>query len=451
MPLHIPSLILLICASLILSGGSVWLWLNHRFKKKQSQLITAHNATIESLQQKIQSLEKQYTQAQTMLQMIESTHTQRLKDIQEVCETRLSEEKIRSANMLNTLQEQFYRSQEEQDKNKEELKNAFKALSSDILRQNTQSFNQMQLLSLQPLKEEIARFTKQLNDNHTTTLTQHTALQTQIEQLSKLNVQLSNDAHNLTNALKGGNKTQGNWGEIILQRVFENSGLQEGREYELQTSMRDEQSQLLRPDAIVKLPKSGNEQRCVVVDSKTSLVAYEKLCNAQNEMQKLNAQKELAHSIQTHFNNLSAKNYQHHLQGQKLDFVLMFIPIEGAFLEAMQYDYTLYDKAYQKGVVLVSPTTIMAVLRIIHNLWLIEYRDKNINRIFNEIKKLFERIEKFEGVLEQLGRNIDTMKKTYDDVMTKYNGKQGIAPKSKDIHKLLQGTEIETLQIQEDI
>ncbi|AAP76650.1 DNA recombination protein RmuC [Helicobacter hepaticus] len=454
MLLHISTLLLIICASFVLSGGSIWLWLHHRFKKKQSQLIATHNATTQSLQIQIQNLEKhiqtlslEYAQATTTLQMIESSHTQRLNDMQKVCEARLLEEKTRSEHMIHTLKEQFYHTQEEQDKNKEELKNAFKAISADILRQNTQSFNQMQLLSLQPLREEITRFTKQLNDNHTATLTQHTALQTQIEQLSKLNVQLSNDAHNLTNALKGGNKAQGNWGEIILQRVFENSGLQEGREYELQISMRDEQSQILRPDAIVKLPKSGNEQRCVIVDSKTSLVAYEKLCNAQNEMQKLSAQKELAHSIQMHFNNLSAKNYHQYLQGQKLDFVLMFIPIEGAFLEAMQYDSTLYDRAYQKGVVLVSPTTIMAVLKIIHNLWQIEYRDKNINKIFNEIKKLFERIEKFENVLEQLGRNIDTMRKTYDDVMTKYNGKQGIAPKSKDIDKLLKGTEI--LQIEE--
>ena len=135
---------------------------------------------------------------------------------------------------------------------------------------------------------------------------------------------------------------------------------------------------------------------------------------------------------------MSAKNYQQYLQGQKLDFVLMFIPIEGAFLEAMQYDSTLYDRAYQKGVVLVSPTTIMAVLKIIHNLWQIEYRDKNINKIFSEIKK-------FENVLEQLGRNIDTMKKTYDDVMTKYNGKQGIANTSKNIHNLLRGAETQTL------
>ncbi len=393
MLLHISTLLLIICASFVLSGGSIWLWLHHRFKKKQSQLIATHNATTQSLQIQIQNLEKhiqtlslEYAQATTTLQMIESSHTQRLNDMQKVCEARLLEEKTRSEHMIHTLKEQFYHTQEEQDKNKEELKNAFKAISADILRQNTQSFNQMQLLSLQPLREEITRFTKQLNDNHTATLTQHTALQTQIEQLSKLNVQLSNDAHNLTNALKGRNKAQGNWGEIILQRVFENSGLQEGREYELQISMRDEQSQILRPDAIVKLPKSGNEQRCVIVDSKTSLVAYEKLCNAQNEMQKLSAQKELAHSIQTHFNNLSAKNYHQYLQGQKLDFVLMFIPIEGAFLEAMQYDSTLYDRAYQKGVVLVSPTTIMAVLKIIHNLWQIEYRDKNINKIFNEIK-----------------------------------------------------------------
>ncbi|WP_276897651.1 DNA recombination protein RmuC [Helicobacter japonicus] len=437
---------------IVCGAVGVWLWQKRVIKNLESTF----NEKLEKQRLENQSLSVTLAESKGTMQSMESTFTQRIKDLQENFELRSKEEKAHyeerliaekthSQDILHRLQEQYTLTQTENNKKEEELKNAFKAISADILRQNTQSFNQMQLLSLQPLREEITRFTKQLNDNHTSTLTQHTALQTQIEQLSKLNMQLSNDAHNLTNALKGGNKTQGNWGEIILQRVFENSGLQEGREYELQTSMRNDEAQMLRPDAIVKLPKSGNEQRCVIVDSKTSLIAYEKLCNAENEIQKLSAQKELAHSIQTHFSNLSAKNYQQYLQGQKLDFVLMFIPIEGAFLEAMQYDSTLYDRAYQKGVVLVSPTTIMAVLKIIHNLWQIEYRDKNINKIFSEIKKLFERIEKFENVLEQLGRNIDTMKKTYDDVMTKYNGKQGIANTSKNIHNLLRGAETQTL------
>ena len=247
--------------------------------------------------------------------------------------------------------------QKNEERSKQELSNAFKALGAEILSQNTQNFKQEQSLSLQPLKDEIMRFTKQLNDNHTSALTQHTALQTQIEQLSKLNMQLSTDAHNLTNALKGENKTQGNWGEVILQRVFENSGLQEGREYELQVDMRDNNNDKLRPDAIVKLPKSGDEQRCVVVDAKTSLIAYERLCNAQDKQERVLAQKDLADSIKSHFKGLSSKNYQQYTQGQKLDFVLMFIPIEGAFLEAMQYNPMLYDEAYQKGVVLVSPTS----------------------------------------------------------------------------------------------
>ncbi len=163
---------------------------------------------------------------------------------------------------LEHLKEQFIYTQNEQERlkeqNKQELQNAFKALSADILAQNTQSFNQSQMLSLQPLREEIQRFTKQLSLNYETNLKQHTSLETQIHQLHKLNLQLSTDAHNLTNALKGENKTQGNWGEVILQRVLENSGLQQGREYEIQQTLYDDSSNLLRPDAIIKLPKHNH-------------------------------------------------------------------------------------------------------------------------------------------------------------------------------------------------
>ncbi|TLD96203.1 DNA recombination protein RmuC [Helicobacter jaachi] len=421
------SVLCAICGVLCGALGA-YVWQAYCAKKVQAKL-----------QEHIQQLSIELTQAKTMLHALESAHTQRINDLSQSYEARLQEERQNAQNMLANLQTRFTHTQAEQDKYKEELKNAFKALSADILRQNTQSFNQTQLLSLKPLQDEITRFTKQLQDNHLYALKQHSTLSAQIEQLNKLNVQLSSDAHNLTNALKGENKIQGNWGEIILQRVFENSGLQEGREYELQSSVRDDWANILRPDAIIRLPKSGGEERCVVVDSKTSLIAYEKICNAQNEIERQNAQKELAASMQAHFNGLSAKNYQQYLKGQKLDFVLMFIPIEGAFLEAMQYDMNLYDKAYKKGVVLVSPTTIMAVLRIIHNLWQFEYRNKNVDRIFTEIQKLFVRITRFENVLEKLGGNLNTLQKTYDDVMTKYNGRQGIANKSDEINGLLKG------------
>ncbi|WP_241993702.1 DNA recombination protein RmuC [Helicobacter sp. MIT 05-5293] len=402
---------------------------------------------INQLESSRQTLLIELSHSQAKLESLEQSYIKRLQDMQQNCEIRLQEEKIHSQEMLLAFQEQHTKTQEEQNQNKEELKNAFKALSDDILKQNTQSFTQSQTLSLQPLKDEIARFQKQIAQNHIDAIERNTQLHSQIENLCKLNVQLSNDANNLANALKGENKTQGNWGEIILQRVLEQSGLQEGREYELQVNIRNDEANLLRPDAIIRLPNN----RCVVVDSKTSLIAYEKLCNAQDSEESLHAQKELIASIRAHFTNLSTKNYQQFIQGQKLDFVLMFIPIEGAFLESLRADYTLYERAYQKGVVIVSPTTIMAVLRVIDNLWQMEYRNKNVDKIFEEIKILFTRIQRFEEVLEVLGRNIDTIYKTYGNVMTKYNGQQGIAKKGEQITKLLKGAGIETLEDSENI
>ena len=433
-------------AGLVCGAFGAWIW----HKKALKTLESAHNEKIQNQILENQSLSVALAESKGIITSLESAFTQRFADLEKGFETRLAEQKVHSQDMLHRLQEQYTLTQEEIQKNeersKQELSNAFKALGAEILSQNTQNFKQEQSLSLQPLKDEIMRFTKQLNDNHTSALTQHTALQTQIEQLSKLNMQLSTDAHNLTNALKGENKTQGNWGEVILQRVFENSGLQEGREYELQVDMRDNNNDKLRPDAIVKLPKNGDEQRCVVVDAKTSLIAYERLCNAQDKQERVLAQKDLADSIKSHFKGLSSKNYQQYTQGQKLDFVLMFIPIEGAFLEAMQYNPMLYDEAYQKGVVLVSPTTIMAVLKIINNLWQMEYRNKNIDKIFEEIHRLFESIRRFEGTLEKLGQNIGTLSKTYEDVMKKYEGNQGIANKSEKIQQLLKGAGVESIE-----
>lgn len=421
-----------------------------RHTRRIKKLESSYNLTLEQYKEQLVQANLALQNAHNEQEILQSQMSQRLQDMQQMYQNALFEEKAHSQKMLDHLKEQFIYAQNEQERlkeqNKQELQNAFKALSADILAQNTQSFNQSQMLSLQPLREEIQRFTKQLSLNYESNLKQHTSLETQIHQLHKLNLQLSTDAHNLTNALKGENKTQGNWGEVILQRVLENSGLQQGREYEIQQTLYDDNSNLLRPDAIIKLPKHNEVERCVVIDSKTSLIAYERLCNAENEEGRIQARKELALSIQSHINALSGKNYQQYLQGQKLDFVLMFVPIEGAFLEAIQYDMSLYDKAYQKGVVLVSPTTIMAVLRIIHNLWQFEHRNKNIDKIFNEIQKLFVYIERFENTLERLGKNINTLQKTFsDEVMIKYNGTQGIASKSESIQKLLKGAGVEMI------
>lgn len=455
----------LLYAFLLLGMGvGFYLWHIKKLKNIESthaQVLYALQDKNLSLEQALQaqsstihSLESTLKEAQNAFQILESTNAQRLEDMRQNCEARIAEEKVHSQHMLQTLKEQFSKTKEEQDrayeKSREELSNTFKALSAEILQQNTQNFNQQQILSLQPLKDQIEFFSKQLTLNHNASIEQNTALLTQIEQLHKLNHQISTEAQNLTNALKGENKTQGNWGEVILQKVLEASGLREGQEYELQKKLHDDESKTLRPDAVIKLPKSGGEERCVVVDSKTSLVAYERLCNAQSEQERLEAQKALSASIKGHFKGLSAKNYQQFLNGQKLDFVLMFIPIEGAFLEAMRQDMNLYNEAYKRGVVLVSPTTIMAVLRIIHNLWQFEHRNANMEKIFAEIQKLFKGVAQFEEALKKLGDKMQGVNNAYDDVITKYKGRQGIAKKSERIHKLLRGAGFEEIEMLEN-
>lgn len=415
-----------------------------RLKKTlDSKIILLNN-----LEQQKRILEQQNIESSTRLSLLDSQHKEHLRQINEHFEMRINEINRHHQAEIATINEQFSLQIQNSQSSKQELKDAFKALSADILRQNTQSFNQSQLLSLQPLKEHIEQFQKQLSLAHTQNIQQNSTLQANIEQLYKLNTQLAQEANNLTNALKGENKIQGNWGEIILQKVLESSGLQEGREYELQTSLYDESNNLFRPDAIVNLPKN----RCVIIDAKTSLISYEKLCNAKEDSQKLLAQKELITSLQTHFNALSAKNYQHILKNDtKLDFVLMFVPIEGAFLEALKCDSSLYERAYQKGVILVSPTTIMVVLRVISNMWQVEHRNANVDKIFSELDVLFKRVEKFESSLEQMGQGIQKLSKTYDEVMTKYSGRQGIENKKLQIQNLLKGIEAPNQNLLKDI
>lgn len=438
--------------------------------KQISELKAQYQLELEKYKLANQDLLKELEMAQKDHERLESSSMQSLQRIQEECQERvndkiaaLEEAKQREAKLkeehqiqiaqtkqdlqehyreaLDKIEKQYNTAKEEakqkEEKLKEELKNAFKALSADILEQNTQSFNQTQIHSLKPLREDIERFSKELKDNHQNALRDQTQLRTEIENLNKLSIQLSTEANNLANALKGSNKAQGDWGEQILQKVLENSGLSEGRDYELQKDLKDDDGKSLRPDAIIKLPKSNGEERCVVVDAKTSLESYTKLCNAKDEKEREVAQKELSMSIKAHFNNLSSKNYQYYLKGQKLDFVLMFIPIEGAFLEAMAQDMSLYDEAYKKGVVLVSPTTFMALLKVIANLWQFEHRNKNIEKIFTEFQKLFGSIARFEKEFQKIGNNIQTLQNTYKEMKTKYESNQGIKLKSEAINDLL--------------
>ena len=237
-----------------------------------------------------------------------------------------------------------------------------------------------------------------------------TALAEQVKNLMTLNQQLSQDAHNLTSALKGQSKTRGNWGEMILERVLEASGLRKGFEYDMQESHSRDDGTRAQPDVVIHLP----ENRHLVADAKVSLNAYEAYANADTEVEREAAIKRHIESVRGHIRGLSEKNYQAIYGIQSLDFVLMFIPIEPAFMIAISHGSDLWQEAYKKNVLLVSPTTLLFVVRTVANLWRQEQQNRNAQDIANRGAELYDKLVGFVEDLDKLGDRLNQAKDTYD-------------------------------------
>jgi DNA recombination protein RmuC len=246
-------------------------------------------------------------------------------------------------------------------------------------------------------------------------------LKNQLENLQKLNQQMSEEALNLTNALKGQVKTQGTWGEMILEKVLEKSGLVNGREYELQVYEKKSNGQKGRPDAIVHLP----ENRDIIIDAKVSLKAYEQISVAHDEKTQLTLVKEHVKSIRTHINNLSSKNYQKLNNIKSMDFVLLFIPIEGAIAVAIHHDPNLFGEAFDKNIILVSPSTLLATLRTADNIWKYEKQNQNARKIAKKAGALYDKFVAFVKDLENLGVKLSQCQKSYDSAHKKLSSGRG--------------------------
>lgn len=280
-----------------------------------------------------------------------------------------------------------------------------------IEEQNKQSLNHL----LTPLREQLEGFKKQVQDSFSQEAKERHTLTYEIRNLQKLNDQMTKEAVNLTNALKGNNKTQGNWGEVILNRILENSGLREGHEYELQVSLNNENNQRMQPDVIVHLPQ-GND---VIIDSKVTLIAYERYFNSEDEHDRSKAMAEHLIAVRNHIKQLSQKDY-HKLNGVKsLDYILMFIPVEPAFLAAIDQDPALINDALKQNIMIVSPTTLLVALRTINNLWRYEYQNRNAELIADRASKLYDKVRGFIEDMEILGNSLDKAQQTYHSSMNK--------------------------------
>ena len=324
-----------------------------------------------------------------------------------------------------------------QAENEKMLTEKFENLANDILDRKSQKFTDQNEKNignlLGPLKEKIDRFEAKVEKTNKDSLQWNTALKTQIENLAELNKRINKEAENLTKALKGETKTQGNWGEFILESILEKSGLKKDREYFVQESMTSEEGRRFQPDVIVKLP----EDKHVIIDAKVALVAYERFVSSEDEEER-KAQLSLhVQAVRRHIKQLGEKEYQKLRELEGLDFVLLFIPIEPAFSLALQYDNEIFIEALDRNIVIVSPTTLIATLRTIASIWKNEYQSRNAIEIARQSGNLYDKFVGFANDLLKVGRSMDTAKDTYEEAMNKLTtGKGNLVSRVDNIKKL---------------
>ncbi len=330
---------------------------------------------------------------------------------------------------MQTMQEQL---QERLEKQKDELTELqqkftteFENLANKIFKQHSQEFVQTSGKNLNelinPLKERLQTFEKKVQDAYDVERHDKISLKQEVKNLFELNRKLSEDAENLTRALKGDTKKQGNWGEIVLERVLERSGLTKGVEYETQVSTRDEEGQILRPDVVIHLP----ENKHLIIDSKVSLLAYESFVSSENPEEKEKYINQHVASVRNHIKGLSDKNYQAAYNFDTPDFVLLFLPVEPAFSAALQHDPDLFSYAWERKIVLVSPTTLLATLKTVSSIWKQEKQTQNALEIARQGGALYDKFVNFIEDMQKIGNQLNTLSKTYDEANKKLSTGSG--------------------------
>ncbi len=368
--------------------------------------------------EQIKKLEKQLTQTETLKQDFEVKNA--------VLENRYENLVTSSKEKLKLLQD-----------TKEELSREFKNLSNQIFEDKSKQFSsrnkeQLELL-LKPFREQISNFSKTSREQFEVELKDRHLLKSELLRLKEMNEQLSQEALNLTKALKGENKTQGNWGELVLENILEQSGLREGVEYELQASLKSQEGKTYRPDVIIHMP----QERDIVVDSKVSLRAYEQFVNEEDPDKKAKYLKEHIASIAAHIKELSAKKYED-LEGiHTLDYVLMFMPIEGAFLLALEQDGEFFKRAYDNNILVVSPSTLLVTLRTIEHIWRTQRQEEHAQKIAKEAEGMYEKLVGFVDELKKIGLYLQKSQDAYDTAFNRLqSGRGNVIRRAENIVKL---------------
>lgn len=320
---------------------------------------------------------------------------------------------------------------------KEELSKEFKLLANQIFEDKSNKFNhthkeQFEML-IRPFREQITNFSAQSREQFSYESKERHLLKDELVRLKEMNAQLSQEALNLTNALKGENKTQGNWGEIVLARILEESGLREGMEYKTQATLKSGDGKTYRPDVIIHMP----QERDIIIDSKVSLVAYERFMSQDNPDAKALALKEHINSIAGHIKDLSSKKYER-LEGvNTLDFVLLFMPIEGAFLLALEADGEFFKRAYDSNILVVSPSTLLVTLRTIEHIWRTQKQEEHAKKIANEAEAMYDKLVLFVEEIHKIGTHLQKAQDAYDTSIKRLKtGKGNIIKRAENMVEL---------------
>ncbi len=391
--------------------GLLVAWLIARTK------ITELNNDVAQLSEKLAVESERVTQRDDRLDEFKRD-VDRLKAQTDSQQTQIESYRISIAELNTTLEQERKQAEEKLallQQAEKKMTDAFEVLSNRIIEEKSKKFTEQNRNNLgdilNPLREQLGDFKRKIEDVYDKETKDRVSLRHEITSLKALNEKMSQDAINLTNALKGESKTRGDWGEVILEKVLEQSGLTEGREYEVQGSYKDSDNKVFRPDVVVHLPN----KRDVIIDSKVSLVAYERYYATEEEPARQQALKEHVGSLRTHVAGLKNKSYDELVGVNSLDMVLMFVPIEPALMLALEHDDALFQDAFQNGIFLVSPSTLSMNLQIIQNMWRHEYQNQNAQEIARQAGALYDKFTGFVDSLHEIGNRLSQAQTAYGD------------------------------------
>ncbi|MDG6773945.1 DNA recombination protein RmuC [Thiomicrorhabdus sp. ZW0627] len=371
-----------------------------KLQQRVSELQPLEGSVIQ-LERQLENLQNVLQQKETSLLELQERNNQ-LRETSAELTSRLENEKQNAQEKIQLLEEA-----------KQQLANEFKVLANQIFESKQSQFNEHSKQSvesvLKPMQAALESFKQRVETAHKEDIEGRASLTEQLKQLQSLNSKMTEEAQNLTQALKGDSKTQGNWGELILERLLERSGLREGVEFDREKSFVNDEGKRQRPDVVINLP----DNKHIVIDSKVSLLHYEKALNSDSEVEKQTALKQHLSSLKNHIDTLAAKRYEHLERLNAPDFVLMFVPVEGAYMMAIEADPSVFENAFEKRVAVVTPTTLFTTLKTIEQLWRYERQSENTLQLIKRAAEVHDKFVGFVETFEKVGKQLDTAQSTY--------------------------------------